>query len=143
MPVNWLTYLDTKFGFSISYPGTYTILPENGLPHDGMPGLVYRVRFLDGNLAKSETANLQPPDFSIALFENPAANPLKDWVLSNAPKGSSEEITLDDSACLRVTTLTLMAPNQFYFCARDHYIYQFIALGKYADKMLQSFKFKG
>jgi hypothetical protein len=140
-PVNWLTYLDTKFGFSISYPDAYILLPEAELPKDGAPGLVYRVRFLDGDLANSDTANLQPPDFSIALFENPSAISLNAWVDANAPKGSTEEIKLDDVSCLKVTMTTLMAPNQFYFCAWNKYIYQLTPLGEYADEMLKSFKF--
>jgi predicted small lipoprotein YifL len=140
-PANWLTYLDPKFGFSISYPDAYVLLPEAELPKDGAPGLVHRVRFLNSDLAKSDTANLQPPDFSIALFENPSAIPLNTWVDANAPKGSTEEIKLNDVSCLKVTMTTLMAPNQFYFCAWNSYIYQFTPLGQYAEDMLKSFKF--
>jgi len=140
-PVNWLTYSDTKFGFSISYPDAYILLPEADLPKDGAPGLVYRVRFLNSDLATSDTANLQPPDFSIALFENPSAIPLNAWVDANAPKGSTEEIKLNDVSCLKVTMTTLMAPNQFYFCAWNRYIYQLTPLGQYAEAMLESFKF--
>jgi hypothetical protein len=140
-PAKWLTYLDTKFGFSISYPDSYVLLPEAELPKDGAPGLVRRVRFLNSALANSDTANLQPPDFSIALFENPSAISLKAWVDANAPKGSIEEVKLDEVSCLKVTMTTLMAPNQFYFCAWNKYVYQLTPLGTYAEEMLKSFKF--
>jgi hypothetical protein len=141
-PENWLTYVDGQFGFSISYPDTYVILPESAqLPQGGAPGLVHRVRFLDGHLAKSETANLQPPDFKIELFENPAGTPLRAWVDANAPGGSIKEVKLKDVSCLEVTMTTLMAPNEFIFCAWNTHIYRLTPLGAYSEQMLGSFKF--
>jgi len=66
---------------------------------------------------------------------------LSAWVVANAPKGSTEEIKLDDASCLKVAMTTLVAPNQFYFCTCNRYIYQLIPWGEFADEMLKSFKF--
>ena len=76
----WLTYVDQRFGFSISYPDGYVILDEVELLRDISPNLVQRVRFLDAGLAHGDTANLEPPNFSIELFDNAPAIPLGQWI---------------------------------------------------------------
>jgi hypothetical protein len=140
-PTAWLTYVDAQLGFSIQYPDTYALLPETQPLKDIAPGLIQRVRFLNDQLAKSDTADFQPPDFSIEVFENPSGTSLNAWVQANAAKGSSEETRLDDAACVKLTLATLLAPNEFYYCAWNNAVYKLIPLGTYGPDMLKSFKF--
>jgi len=106
------------------------------------PSLVQRVRFLDAELARGDTADVEPPQFSIEVFDNPSPLPLGQWLdVNNASKGSREEIEIDSVSCTQVTLPILMAPNQFIYCAFKDHVYKFTPLGLFSQDMLKSFKF--
>jgi hypothetical protein len=138
--VTWLTYTDPERGISIKYPDTYTILPETE-PFAGIrTQLIHRVRFQDKVLASGPTANLEPPQFTIEVFENPESLDLMDWLDRNVPNGSRAEVSIGSLAGTKVTMQTMMAPNEFYYLAGEREIYGLIPLGSYASEMLPSFK---
>lgn len=140
---NWRMYVDAAYGFSISYPDSYVILEEKPeLFKTIYPSLVQRVRFLDKDLAHGDTADLEPPQFSIEVYENPSPIPLTEWLGSNdVPTGTREDVTVDTVSCTQITKLILMAPNQFIYCAFKNNIYKFTPLGPFSQDMLKSFKF--
>lgn len=141
-PVQWHTYRDEQFGFSFLYPDSYVIMEESEPLSQVHPDLLHRVRLLERQLAQSETASLQPPNFSVEVFSNPAALPLAQWLDANASvQGERAEESVGGAQCIRITLTTLMAPNQFHYCAHAGYVYCIIALTPYEEKMLASFQF--
>jgi hypothetical protein len=142
-PPGWLSYTDAAFGFSISYPDVYVNLPEAADQYAQIhPGLVHRVRFLDETLAKGETADLEPPKFSIEIYANSSQALLDQWLETNEiPAGAYEEVGIDGITCTRITMPILLAPNQFIYCAFGKNIYKFTPLGSHSQEMLNSFKF--
>jgi hypothetical protein len=143
-PAQWLTYRDERFGFSFQYPDSYVVLEEKEPLSQIHPNLVHRVRLLEKQLAESETASLQPPNFSVEVFSNPSGLSLRQWIESQAAlQGEQTDETIGGAQCVRVTLTTLMAPNEFHFCAHGGYVYRLIALSPYQDEMLASFRFGG
>jgi len=140
-PTDWITYTDQQLGFSIGYPKIYVILDEIEKLTNVSPDLVGRVRFMDADLAKGPTANLEIPAFSIEIYANQSVIPLDSWISSNTPSGSLEAIEVDGVQCTQVSLMTLQAPNQFVFCSRNNYVYKFTPAGQYSQEMLDSFKF--
>jgi len=138
---NWLTYVDSKYGFSVDYPDTYIVMDEPKPFSEILPALIYRVRFLESYLAKSDTANLQQPNFSVEVFENPSATPLKTWIEANFSQGTIEESKFAGASCAKVTLPIMIAPNEFYYCAINEKVFRVVALGQYSEDMLSSFKF--
>ena len=142
-PVNWLTYQDKSYGFSISYPDTYVILDEIDLLKDIDPVLVHRVRFQDKTLASGDTAKFELPQFSIEVYEKPAIDTLQAFIGAKISGWTVESFKLGDLQGYRVISNRLMAPNEFYFFEGSQYIYKLTPLGQYSQEMLQSFKIEG
>ncbi len=138
-PVNWLTYKNQDYSFSIDYPDTYTILPEDEPLSDLDNKLIHRVRFLDAQLAAGDTAKYEPPNFTIEIY------PLSDQTLEafindNIKGGNLEEFTLGSLSGIRMYFIQLIAPNEFYYFSKAGYIYKLTPLGPYSLEMLQSFQ---
>jgi len=138
-PANWRLYVDETYGFSVEYPDTYVILDEIVPLSDVAPGMVQRVRFQDKKLAKGPTADIEPPQFSIEVYEI-ATPDLAGWLSTNAPHGERSQINLGNVTCTKVELMTLIAPNMFYYCQGGKYMYALTPLGPYTDQMLRSFK---
>ncbi len=144
VPASWLTYRDARFGFSFQYPNSYVLLEEAEPLNQIHPHLVHRVRLLEKQLAESETAGLQPPNFSVEVFDNPAGLSLPQWIEDQAGmQGEQTRESIGGAECVRVTLTTLMAPNEFHYCAHSTYIYRLIAMTPFAEQMLASFQFGG
>lgn len=139
--MQWTTYTDPAFGFSLSYPDSYAILPERERLARIAPHLLGRCRFLEHDLARSEFAEMEPPKFSVEIYANPAGQSLQGWIQEHAPGGDLEDIVLDTRNCLQLSLRAQMAPNQFVFCAYDERIYKFTPMGTSSREMLNSFKF--
>jgi hypothetical protein len=136
-----LVYEDQQYKFSISYPDIYVILPEIELLNQVEPGLVHRVRFQDKQLASGDTADLEPAQFMIEVFEKSDTGTLEAFVESKAPSGSQrEEVEINDLKGYRIVLQTLVAPNMFYYFTAGDYNYRLTPLGKYAPEMLETFK---
>lgn len=140
-PQTWLTYLDEEFNFSINYPDSYTILPEPEPFESIDPGLLQRVRFLDAQLAAGNTAEYEPPNFTIEVFAQDDMT-LEEFVSRDEKRGDREAYVLGNMVGIRVILMQLIAPNQFYYFAQDGYIYKLTPLGPYAVDMLSSFQVK-
>jgi hypothetical protein len=139
VPASWLSYSSQQFGFSIDYPDLYVVVDQGNLPQD-LPSVVGRVQFQDKALASSPTANLQPPQFLIDVFENKDSLVLEDWLAANERRGTAQASAVGNASGYVVRLQTLQAPNQFYFVSQGQYVYRLVPLGQYSDQMLQSFK---
>ena len=140
-PVEWLTYQDQTFLFSIEYPDTYTILPENIQLEETDPLMVHRVRFQDIALATGDTASFEIPKFTIEIFE--LGDLTLDAFLDNYAAGAERQVySQGDLTGLRVYFNRLSAPNEFYYFSSHGYVYKLTPLGKYSDEMLHSFQIR-
>lgn len=139
---NWKAYTDGKYGFSLSYPDIYTILPEVELLDTISPDLIDRLRFMDSQMAQSDTAQLELPKFSVEIYRNPSSQSIPEWLGKNMPvNGSLDDAMLGGISCKKLTTYALMAPNEFHFCVYQNNVYKIVAVGEYSGKMLESFTF--
>jgi hypothetical protein len=141
VPMNWITYTDPKFGFSLNYPDLYTVLAEPQNLAEISPALVGRFRLLDSSLANSDVAELEPPKFSIEIYSNNGRLPLGSWMDANLPRGDKESIEINGTPCLKTTLQILLAPNQFIVCENNGNIYKFTPLGLHSEEILASFEF--
>ena len=140
-PVNWLTYRDEAFLFSIEYPDTYTILPETIKLEETDPLRAHRVRFQDIALATGDTASFEIPKFTIEIFDLGDLN-LDAFIDKYAAGAERQVYTQGDLTGLRVYFNRLSAPNEFYYFSSHGYVYKLTPLGKYSEQMLHSFKIK-
>jgi hypothetical protein len=138
-PSNWLNYTSGQFNFSITYPDVYVVADQGNLPQN-VPHLIHRVSFQDKALAASPTANLQPPQFMIDVFENTDGLVLEDWIAANERRGTPTEANIGNMQGYLVSLQTMQAPNQFYFVSHGQYVYRLTPLGHYSAEMLRSFK---
>jgi hypothetical protein len=141
--MDWRTYHDTAFGFSILYPSTYTLLTEPATYANTAPPLLHRVRFQEQDLVRSAIAALEPARFSIEVFANPTALPLLPWLEHNGmlpPHSDLQPFPIAERAGIRVLRRELVAPGQFIFVDNNRWVYRLTPLGPYADAMLRSFR---
>ena len=138
----WKTYQDSAFGFTLRFPDSVVMLPEDPLP-ERRPPLVHRVAFLDRGLAASETAALQPPQLAVEVFA-PAAGALRSWLEANGrlPAGGGVTALSLPGARegQRVRDPHLSAPNEFFYYATDRAVIALIPLGAEGSAMAGTFK---
>jgi hypothetical protein len=137
--INWLTYLDEQFNFSIAYPESYTILPEIGQLQEVKSGLIQQVRFQDVKLTASKDVSLDLPQFTIELYALGNLT-LEEFIKSTINGVKFDQFNLGGLPGFRIKLNTLIAPNEFYFFTDDVYVFKLIPLGQYSQKMLASFQ---
>jgi hypothetical protein len=136
--VEWLTYTDQAYSFSIDYPNIYMILPESAGSIQGDPLKVHQVRFQDIQLATGETAEFEIPIFKIEIFEL-GDQSLEDFIAQTDPDGLVEEYQVNNLQGFRVSYKQLIAPNEFYYFSSQGYAYKLTPLGPFGPEMVQSF----
>jgi hypothetical protein len=141
----WQRYSDKTYGFSIQYPGAYVILSERDDQADGGPERLHRVRFQDREVASWQTANLEPPKFTVEVFKRGGAS-LRDWLQSLqwiASTDSVESFHVEGAReGLRVRNMQQLAPNEFYYVSTEKYVFRLTPLGEHGPGMLASFRVK-
>ena len=137
--VNWLTYQDQTFRFSINYPEKLVILPENDPSAATQPEVIHQVRFLDQQLARGDTADLEIPDFTIEIYDL-GNQTLEAFLEVNLEQGELERYKLGDLSGFRVYLNQMIAPNEFYYFADHGFVYKLTPLGMYGQEMLDSFQ---
>jgi hypothetical protein len=142
----WRMYTDKTYGFSIKYPRQYVVLPERDGQAEGGPARLHRVRFQDRKIASWQTANLEPPQFTIEVFEGGASASLRDWLQSLKwvrPTDTVESFEVEGAKeGVRLRSMQQLAPNEFYYVATEKYVYRLTPLGEHSPQMLASFRLK-
>lgn len=136
---NWLTYQDQIFLFSIDYPESYSILPEEDLSLGSETGLLKNLRFLDQQLASGNTADLEIPNFTIEVYDL-GNHTLETFLEVNFDRGDQEIIELGELSGIRVSFNQLIAPNEFYYFSENGYVYKLTPMGLYSQEMLGTFQ---
>ena len=141
-PVDWQTYCDGQFGFCIQYPEVYVIMPPARQDDQLAPRPLAEVLFQDRQLAAGDTAELEPAQFAVRVFDNAAELPIKEWLDTTILVGGEEGWTLTPyRSGLHVCTRLMLAPNCFFYLPQKNYVVQLTPLGEYSDAMLASFEF--
>ena len=137
--VDWLTYQDQIFQFSIDYPQSYTILPDEDISSGSESGLLQDLRFLDRQLADGATADLEIPNFKIEVYAL-GNHTLETFLEVNFERGQREIIELGELSGIRVSFNQLIAPNEFYYFSDHGFVYQLTPMGLYSQEMLETFQ---
>jgi hypothetical protein len=137
--ISWLVYKDLEFPFSIAYPDIHTILPAEYPSETSGPRLLYRLRFLDSQLASGETADLEIPNFSIEIFDR-GELALDQFLDEYFDRGYREPFNQEGINGIRVYFDQLIAPNEFYFVADQDHVYKLTPMGVHSQEMLESFQ---
>ena len=138
--IEWLTYQNTEHHFSISYPNSYVIVDERKRTDSDLPSLIFSVDFQDRELADSETAALEVPQASVAVFINRENLSLANWLDLYEIKGERVPVTTSTLTGFRVTLPILIAPNEAFYFASSGLVYRLTLLGNLAKEMLESFR---
>lgn len=141
LAVNWLTYQDPTYQFSIDYPDAYIILPEEDLPPGSDSGPLKKVRFLDRELAGGATADLEIPNFMIEVYDLGSLS-LENYLELNLERGEREAINIGSLSGYRVYLNQMIAPSEFYYFADHGHVYKLTPMGKYSQEMLESFQIR-
>ncbi|HEU4329325.1 MAG TPA: hypothetical protein VFS21_39670 [Roseiflexaceae bacterium] len=141
LPTEWLIYTNQSYLFTVRYPNTYVLL-EPANPADPLQAArVFQARFQDQQIASGPLAAMEPARFQIDVFDNSSGRDLAQWLDDHAITGQRADASVGGQAGLRVTLMTMQAPNLFYYVARGAYVYRLTPLGPLGEQMLASFGF--
>ena len=131
-PVNWQTYADPQFSFTIDYPQGYTpvVNPDR---EQIDPAPIYQVSFEEG------AGDISMSQFDIEIFESGGLS-LEDWLNAHGPEGTRTAMDIGNRSGYQITLNIEIAPNQFYYVADGTNIYKLTPVGPYAEGMLKSLK---
>ena len=139
--MSWEIYHDDSYGFQVRYPSDF-VVEAGDAPAE--TGALHQVSFQDEELAKSDTAALEPAKFLVRVFDNSAGLSARAWVVENGGFPEKTEIkpeaAMSDVDSVRVTTLMMVAPNMHIFYAKGQYIIQVTPLGARGELMLETFE---
>lgn len=137
----WQTHSNAAFNYAVEYPANFVLLPESATSGGAW---VHRARFLERQLAESETAHLQPPNFNLEVYTRAAGVSLRQWLDTTgriAPSARVVPFTVRGaSEAVGVVDQRLIAPNEFYYAVSDRYVYRMTPIGDAAATMLSSFR---
>jgi len=143
--VIWQVYRNDEFGFEVRYPSVYVIVPAPESTETQTPKPLAEILFQDWELAQSESAFQEPPQFAIRVFDNSTGLPVEEWLRANEALGEEgievEPYSLGGVEGVQVTSQFLMAPGRFIYLAKGDYVYELVPLGQYAKRMLAGFTF--
>jgi hypothetical protein len=139
----WQTYSDPSYGFSVRYPDSLMIPREGRMLPARRPPLLGEVRFLDRQLAASDTAALQPPELAIEVFA-PTSGPLRAWLEANGRSGRAADWSVPGAReAVWVRDPSLAAPNEFFYVATDRGVIALVPLGAAGAAMVKTFELSG
>ena len=141
IPSGWPSYTNSQYGFAISYPDEYGIVPETTAPASGAN---LRVRFQEKALLSSDFVDLEPARFMVEVFVLAQPTTLTTWLRSKnrlpADALTSSTALAGAQEGLRVQQRQQLAPNDFYYFTKGNYVFALTPLGAHSAEMLASFR---
>jgi hypothetical protein len=139
---DWHVYHAEQYSLAFRYPPTY--VPREDTPH---PGQLLRISLLPPHAVGSPLEDLIPPAFAVDVYDNPVRRSIEQWlkergIAQDKSRYSIEEVTIGGIPGLRVTSQLMLAPNIFYYVAREGYVYRFTPLGLHGEQILESVRFE-
>lgn len=141
----WQQYTDSNYGYTVKYPASN--LAAKVLSSAELAQLAPRpVAAVQFQIRNSQVADLEPPAFSIAIFENKTGLPLDKWMAANglsagAAGTTNEPFNTPYVSGIMASRQTLIAPGVFYYVSHGSYVYRLTPLGSEGEAMLNTFAF--
>jgi len=143
IPAGWSDYTNTQYGFALSYPGEYGIVPETTPPASGAN---LRVRFQEKALLTSEFVDQEPARFMVEVFVLAQPPALTTWLRSKnrlpADALTSSMALAGAQEGLRVQQRQQLAPNDFYYFTNGNNVFALTPLGAHSAEILASFRLR-
>ena len=140
----WRVYKNDAYGFSVKYPNNYVILRERGAEPGESPRALARLRLQERRIAAGQFADLEPPQFSVEVFDAAGGKSLREWLEAAGWLSEGDDIEPAElegaREGLRVRMMAQMAPNEFYFYRTDRRVFRVIPLGEHGRAVLDSFR---
>lgn len=144
--VTWQVYRNEEFGFEIRYPSVYVLVPAPEPVELESPQPLAQVLFQDADLARGDTAAMEPPQFAIRIFANEVGLGAEAWfrdsgLVQGGVGWEAAPYTLAGVEGVQVTSQLLMAPGRSIYLPKGKYVFELTPLGEYSNRMLASFAF--
>jgi hypothetical protein len=141
----WHKYSNDQYSFKLRYPPDYAVVYPRGQLE---PPPLFRIWFKEASMVKSPIAEREPPQLAIDVYENASQQTLDAWlassgVLRNLTRPHQQTVDIGGVPGFRVTDMTMLAPNTFYYVARGPFIYRFTPLGMLSDQIFATVRFIG
>ena len=126
---NMLTYTDSDYGFSVSYPDDYLFRAESPEKLAALePAPIVSYILMNPILASSDIAELEPADLEIRIHPADGVGSLDDWLASHGFTsggfGPSQPFQTPYVTGQEICVSTMIAPGCFYFVLGDNWVYQ-------------------
>lgn len=139
----WPVYTDQTYGFRISYPPYYLVETLDPSLYAGFaPVALAGVDFQDEDVAKSDTAALAQPAFSIRVFENKVQQPLETWLASAGLVKAgqyTEPYQGSHESGVSVLSKRYVSTGWVVYVAGEGVVFQLTPVGPTGKLMLDSF----
>jgi hypothetical protein len=142
--VDWQTYTNKDFGYSIDYPQNYTPLPTPDIERY-IPSPLDEITFFRQAVITNQATSYTPPDFAIRVYAHEPETTLFEWLrahqLLGAQDPAPEPYSVSGSEGVKVCATAPIAPECIIYILEGEYIFALIPNGDYAETMLASFRF--
>lgn len=139
---DWQLYRNRQYSLTLRYPLIYTLRVSEDTSD---PDCLLRIGLLSPDAVGSPLEDRIPPAFAAAVHDNSVRRSIEEWIEEKLTPAKSRYgisvVTIGGIPGLRVTYQTQLAPNIFYYVAREGYVYRFTPLGQYSEQILESVQF--
>lgn len=141
----WQIYRNQECTLTFRYPPTYVLRVREDTSD---PDQLLRIGLLSPHAVGSPLEDRFPPDFAVDVYYDPAGRSIEEWLIEKKgfspdnPRYGLSAVTIGGLPGLSVTYRIQLAPNTFYYVAREGYVYRFTPLGLHSRQILESVQFE-
>jgi len=144
-PAGCSTYVNVAHGFSIGYPQSFFVQPQEVSKLSRFtPTPVASMFFMNPTMASGALAGIEPPDPEVRVYRAEAADSLKNWLFSGGIASSAgsagyqpyRSASVDG---LKVCHSTLIAPGCSVYVLHSGRVYQLMPVSREGEAMIGTF----
>lgn len=141
---DWQIYRNQQYSLVFRYPPIYTLRVREDTSD---PDRLFRISLLPAHAVGSPLEDRIPPAFAVDVYDNSVRRSIEELLKEKGfspdkSRYSVSAITIGGFPGLRVTDRAQLAPNIFYYVAREGYVYRFTPLGLHSRQILESVQFE-